>query len=171
MAGVLVPSYSAALIYFLTSRSPVRPFDSLRELLQIHTYKLQTVAKTAHYLYFSVCFLRTHLYLNHCYFKLFYYFSSQNSTNPLLQKIYVELIQVIPEDKLPMSTEEAMEKVCKEQNLAHFGDMVNDMTYVSDINSRDSNCKIMFLKREISSTYSCWGLVRDSPYREVFNHL
>ncbi|KAL0269319.1 UNVERIFIED_CONTAM: hypothetical protein PYX00_007100 [Menopon gallinae] len=137
----------AALIYFLTSRSPVRPFDSLRGLLETNTYKLQTIAKTAHYIYFS------------------------SSTNPLLHKIYLELIQVIPEDQLPLSTEEALDKVCKERNLAHFGDIVNAITYVKEINSKDSNCKIMYLSKEISPIYSSIGLTRDSPYKFLFNHF
>lgn len=54
MTGILLPAYSAALISYLTVNIPVRPFNSLEEMLGVGTHKLMAARKTAEYVYFSV---------------------------------------------------------------------------------------------------------------------
>lgn len=52
--AVILPSYSAALISYLTIQTPYKPFDSFETLLEEGKHMLAVSIDTADYDYFSV---------------------------------------------------------------------------------------------------------------------
>ena len=54
MTGVLLPSYSAALISHLAVDTPMRPFNSLEEMVEKQSQKLTAAYKAAEFSFFSV---------------------------------------------------------------------------------------------------------------------
>ncbi|KAJ9573764.1 hypothetical protein L9F63_008847 [Diploptera punctata] len=80
-------AYSAFLISFLTEQKIALPFNSLRELIDIKTYKLGVLANSGQLNNFN------------------------NATEPVMMEVYAKLIKP-DKDNLPITIEEGMQRVC-----------------------------------------------------------
>lgn len=94
----------------------------------------------------------------------------QEATDPTLQRIYRELMAKIPAEDLPLNTQDALDRVCKDPHLAHFGDMAVAYSYLQYA-KQHKQCDIITLSQSISTIYSSMALRRHSPYSMAINHL
>jgi len=80
------------------------------------------------------------------------------------------MVSKIPQEDLPLNTKDALDNVCRDPHLAHFGDMAVAYSYLQYVKIH-RNCDIVTLSQSISTIYSSMALQKHSPYRMVINHL
>jgi hypothetical protein len=90
-------------------------------------------------------------------------FSFQQSSSPLLNEVYKKLMKSI-EQHMPLSVEEALRRVCAEDNVAFAG-------LETSVNSKKQKviCKIVRLPATAIPASMAMAISKGSPYKRILN--
>ncbi|PSN53199.1 hypothetical protein C0J52_04507 [Blattella germanica] len=138
-ALVLSAAYSAQLISFLSIQTFSLPFNSLRELIDIGTYKLGVLANSGQ--------------LNN--------FNTANDS--LMKEVYTKLIEPDIEN-LPVSIEEGMQYICKYNKYAFMTSLDVVLGLLDHI-----SCELMSVLGASIPESLAMSIKKRSPYRGLIN--
>ncbi|PNF14715.1 hypothetical protein B7P43_G09343 [Cryptotermes secundus] len=133
-------AYAAFLISFLTVQKFSLPFNSLRELIDIGSYRLGVLANSAHIDDFK------------------------NATDALMKEVYAKLIAP-EEDHLPISIEEGMQRVCDIDNYAFMTTLEVALGLQNKITCKLSSVLGASIPESLTMT-----IAKRSPYRGLINY-
>lgn len=157
--AMVFPVYSGALISYLAVQHPMKPFNSLEDMLKSGTHKIMPAQKTADYDFFSVIVNN-----NHKIYKMFSITSFfKLSKEPLLQNVFQKLIKPIKESTLPRNPKEGIEMVCKIKNVAYFGCELSAKMFADEYFLKEG-CKFMTFEEPVIFIYKGIVFPKNSPY-------
>ncbi|PNF14716.1 hypothetical protein B7P43_G09342 [Cryptotermes secundus] len=133
-------AYAAFLISFLTVQKFSLPFNSLRELIDIGSYRLGVLANSGQLNNFN------------------------NATDALMKEVYVKLIAP-DKDQLPISIEEGMQRVCDIDNYA----FMTSLDVVLGLLDRIT-CKLSSVLGASIPESLAMSIAKGSPYRGLINY-
>ncbi|KAL0269926.1 UNVERIFIED_CONTAM: hypothetical protein PYX00_007507 [Menopon gallinae] len=143
LSTIMIPSYSASLISSLTYQAPIRPFDSMEEMVAVGKYKLLVKRNSAAFSQFS------------------------RATDPLYEKIYRKFIDEKHSGVQMDNTVKVLDDiVCTEVNYAFYG---IDMIVNLKMQHQKPKCNILTLSRPLSPVFISFGLRKDSPFARLID--
>ncbi|KAJ4429118.1 hypothetical protein ANN_26119 [Periplaneta americana] len=139
-AVTVYTAYSAVLISFLTIQKAVLPFNSLRELIDIGTYKLGVLANSGQLNAFNT------------------------ATDPLMKEVYTKLI-ALEKDTLPPTIEAGMQRICDRPKYAFMTSLDVVLGLLDTI-----TCKLTSVLGASIPESLAMSIQQRSPYRALFNY-
>ncbi|KAK6639739.1 hypothetical protein RUM43_008014 [Polyplax serrata] len=143
LSAVLIPSYSAWLIYSLTHHVPNKPFNSFEEFLSLGRYELNIIKHSAEQTYFK------------------------RSMNTLHRMVYAT---VKKNKQRVQSVKEGLERTfCQMGQQAFFGVEAIVKMYLQQ-STLHSCCHIVTFSKPLSPVYQSLGFLKDYPYSQLINY-
>ncbi|KAL0269924.1 UNVERIFIED_CONTAM: hypothetical protein PYX00_007506 [Menopon gallinae] len=144
LSAILIPSYSASLISYLTQQVPYRPFNDLEMLYADGRYRLLIKENTAEYGYFK------------------------HAKNDLLKSLFKYNVQTVPKEFEIQNSSHAFKIICTYPYYAFFGIDIIMSIRLSTVLKPD--CPILTTTTPISYIYLTMGAVKNSPYSGLINY-